>query len=115
MIDQDAGRLAGYGTWDHLSSVGSRANRHLQIAWFGVDAAYQGATDHEDRRVADVIYATVEEAALADPRSHDDMPFTLVCHVENERGLRFWRRQGYGVIADRRAQVEDEVYYRMVR
>jgi hypothetical protein len=65
--------------------------------------------------VADVIYATVESAALAHPESSDDMPFTLVCHTENDRGLSFWMSQGYALVPDPKNQVEDGIYYRMVR
>ncbi len=115
VIDQDAEKLAGFGTWAHVDAVGTREERHIEIAWFGVDVTYQGHRDEAGHRVADRIYATVEEAALAHPESSDDMPFTLVCHVENSRGFRFWESHGYRLLPDPRDQVEDETYYRMVR
>lgn len=43
------------------------------------------------------------------------MPFTLVCHTENDRGLSFWMSQGYALVPDPKNQVEDGIYYRMVR
>ena len=115
VIDQDAGRLVGYGTWGHVDAVGTREERHIEIGWFGVDAAYQGVRDDAGNRVADLIYATVEEAALAHPESSDDMPFTLECHVDNARGLNFWQSQGYDLLPDPQHRVENENYYRMVR
>jgi hypothetical protein len=36
-----------------------------------------------------VLYATIKSAALSHPESTDDMPFTLACHVDNQRALRF--------------------------
>jgi hypothetical protein len=54
-----------------------------------------------------------------DARNHQDstavMPFTLTCHVDNDRGLRFWKRRGYEIIPDPRLALEDEIYYRLVR
>ena len=95
--------------------MGTATRRHIEIVWFGVDRAYQGRRDNAGNRVADSIYATVEAAALADMRSSEDMPFTLVCHIENARGLGFWKSHGYQVLPDPKTQVEDNIYYRMVR
>lgn len=81
-----------------------------------MDQDYQGRRDDAGNKVADSIYATVEAAALADARSSDDMPFTLECHVQNERGRRFWESHGYRLLPDPKNQVADGgTYYRMVR
>jgi ribosomal protein S18 acetylase RimI-like enzyme len=113
--DRD-GVLVGYGTWGHVEAFGVAVQpRHIEIAWFGVHTDYQGVRDEHHPTVAGLLYSTVEAAAKADPGSSDDMPLTLVCHVENERGLRFWRRRGYEVIPDPKLAIEDDVYFRMVR
>ena len=117
-LDHDAGeegQLAGYGTWGYVGSVGTRTERHIEIGWFGVDQAYQGRRDDAGNRVADSIYATVETTALADAQSSDDMPFTLVCEIDNARGLRFWESHDYQLVPEPQSQVEDGIYYRMVR
>ncbi len=88
---------------------------HIQIAWFGVDLEYQGQVDDDGVRVADRIYASIEEVARRHPDSTDAMPFTLVCHVDNERGRRFWMSHGYTLIGDPKLRIEDDVYERMVR
>lgn len=108
--------LVGYGTWSHVDAIGpTAAARHIQIEWFGVAVAYQGRTDDRGQSVAGVVYASVEQAARAHPDSTEDMPLTLVCHVDNDRGRRFWESRGYRLIPDPLAQVEKDVYYRMVR
>jgi hypothetical protein len=88
---------------------------HIEIGWFGVDLRYQGVVDDDGIKVADRIYASIEQVALAHPESTPEMPFTLVCHVDNERGRRFWRRHGYVLIGDPKLQLEKEIYERMVR
>lgn len=114
-LDEDTGDFVGYGTWEFVDAVGARHEKHIEIAWFGVDSRYQGETDDKGRLIADSLYATIETIARGHPDSTDDMPLTLVCHVENRRGRRFWERQGYRLIQDADAQVEKNVYHRMVR
>lgn len=115
-IDEDASKMAGYGTWKHVDTIGTATRPiHIQIAWFGVDLDYQGQVDETGVRVADRIYASIEQVALRNPSSTEDMPFTLVCHVNNERGRRFWQRHGYQLIGDPKLRIEDKVYERMVR
>jgi hypothetical protein len=112
-VDREADLLAGYGTWAYVDVVGR--GRQIEIAWFGVDTRYQAREDENGHKVAGLIYATVEAAALADPDSAADTPLTLACHVDNARGLQFWRRRGYHLIEDADLQIEKNLYYRMVR
>jgi hypothetical protein len=108
--------LVGYGTWTHVESFGTEpANRHLEIEWFGLDERYKGRTDEAGIKVADQLYSVVEQRALADPLTTPNMPFTLVCHIDNVRGRRFWERLGYRLVGPPYPEVEDERYYRMVR
>lgn len=112
----DDGSFVGYGTWQHVHALGPLiVERHIEIAWFGIDVRYQGRTDQSGYSLAGRLYATIESAALAHASSSADMPFTLVCHVDNQRGLAFWHRQGYRAIENADARIEDDFYYRMVR
>ena len=111
-LDSDAnGLFVGYGTW-MLVEVGDRGP-HIEIAWFGIDSRYQGAKDDHGRSVAGRLYATVEHTARSE--LGDALPLTLACHVANEHALCFWRRKGYRLIEDAELQIEDDMYYRMVR
>lgn len=66
--------------------------------------------------VAEVVYAEVERFAREHADSTDAMPITLTCHVENDRGLAFYRdKVGFSLIPDPKLQVERDIYYRMVR
>jgi hypothetical protein len=113
--DSSQAKVAGYGTWEFVDAFGAHpTSRHLEISWFGIDTAYQGALDRSGRRVSDLVYASVEQRAIADSGG-EDFPFTLTCHVDNFRGRRFWERQGYRLIGPPYAQVEKELYHRMVR
>jgi hypothetical protein len=115
-VDRDAdGKVAGFGTWHHVDAVADRLERHVEIAWFGVDLAHQGRRDDAGNRVAELSYRRVEEAALSHPRTTDEMPFTLLCDVDNGRGLNFWTSLGYQVLPDPRYRVEGDHYFRMVR
>jgi len=115
-VDRDADdRVAGFGTWRHVEAVATRPERHVEIAWFGIDLAYQGQRDAEGNRVAGLIYRIVEAAALSDPATTDEMPFTLLCDVENKRGLKFWASLDYQALPDPRYRVEGDHYVRMVR
>lgn len=106
----------GYGTWAHVEGITPAATaRHIEIEWFGIDIAYQGRKDDQGRSVAGVVYASVEAVARAHAESTEDMPLTLTCHVNNDRGLRFWESRGYRLIPVPHAQVEKGRYYRMVR
>jgi ribosomal protein S18 acetylase RimI-like enzyme len=99
-----------------VDEIGSTPQpKHIEIQWFGVHSEYQGEKDDDGHSVALLIYATVEEAALAHPESQDDMPFTLACDVENAHGQLFWERLGYRVVPEPDLKVEDGRYYRMVR
>lgn len=115
-VDEDANRVAGYGTWEHVNAFGTTSMPvHIEIAWFGIDRDYQGVCDENGDKVADRIYAAVEDKALAHSDSTPDMPFTLVVHVDNDRGRKFWLRQGYTLIGDPKLQIEKNLYERMVR
>lgn len=116
VTDASTAKVAGYGTWELVEAFGAEpTTRHLEIAWFGIDAAYQGALDSSGRRVSDLVYASVEQRAIADSEAAEDLPFTLTCHVDNFRGRRFWERQGYRLVGPPYAEVEKELYHRMVR
>ena len=88
--DDEPDVLVGYGTWLHVDALATVDARHIGIDWFGVDVAYQRRKDDNGQSVAGVIYASLEAVARAHPDSTTDMPMTLVCHVENDRGRRFW-------------------------
>jgi hypothetical protein len=90
-------------------------DRHIEIAWFGIDNDYKGQCLPSGEKIADVLYATVEGAALADEETDADMPFTLSCDIENPRGRRFWESHDYRIVGPPYAQVEDDRYHRMVR
>ncbi len=91
------------------------AARHIEVEWFGVDVGYQGVTDGNGQKIAGVVYASLEMAARGHADSEEGMPLTLTCHVDNDRGRRFWERRGYRLIPDPKLQIEKEIYYRMVR
>jgi hypothetical protein len=116
VVDVSDTRIAGYGTWELVEAFGTEpTTRHVEIAWFGIDTAYQGALDSGGRRVSDLVYASVEQRAITDSGTDHDLPFTLTCHVDNFRGRRFWERQGYRLVGPPYAEVEKELYHRMVR
>ena len=116
-IDQSKDQLiAGYGTWTYVEAFGTEpVTRHLEIAWFGIDKRYQGVTDPADRKMADLVFASVEGRAFAGGQSNEDMPVTLICHVDNFRGRQFWERQGFRLVGPPYAEVEEDRYHRMVR
>lgn len=106
----------GYGTWAHVDAFGTEpADTHIEVAWFGVVSSYKGAVDNGKVKVADRLYATLEQTALAHDRSDEDMPFTLACDVNNIRGRRFWENHGFRLIGPPYAKVEKDRYHRMVR
>jgi hypothetical protein len=115
-VDQAQNLVAGYGTWGHVEVFGTEpVDQHLEIAWFGIDSRYKGTCDSSGAKVADLVYASVEKAAVDDPQSNAEMPLTLTCHVDNLRGRRFWERQGYELVGPPNAEVEKDRYHRMVR
>lgn len=83
--------------------------------------AHSSPTTHQGQRertftVAEVTFAEVERFAREHPDSDDSIPITLTCHIENVRGLAFYRRKiGMALIPDPKLQVERDVYYRLVR
>jgi hypothetical protein len=108
--------VIGYGTWTHVEVFGTEpVDRHLEIAWFGIDKRYQGVSDPTDRKIADLVYASLEGRAFADEQSSEDMPVTLTCHIDNFRGRCFWERQGFRLVGPPHAEVEKDRYHRMVR
>jgi len=115
--DAESGSLVGYGTWDYIEELGGQAaETHLEVAWFGLDKAFQGQRDETSgEKLADLLYSTLEDDARASLKTSDDMPFTLACDVENQRGRYFWERHGYRLIGPPYPEVEDARYYRMVR
>lgn len=115
-VDRAENLVAGYGTWSHVEAFGTEpVDIHIEIAWFGIDSRYQGLCDTSGAKVADLVYASVEQQAVADPRSTADMPLTLTCHVDNFHGRHFWERQGYKLVGPPYAEVEKNRYHRMVR
>jgi ribosomal protein S18 acetylase RimI-like enzyme len=113
LIDDDEVKLVGYGTWGHVTATtAGKAEKHIEIGWFGIDSAYQDKKA-SGKSIAGALYRTVEGAARADAGSTPDMPITLVCHMDNENGLGFWQSRGFRFVNE--AELEDEVYHRMVR
>jgi len=94
--------LVGFGTWCHVEALSAtgEAEKQIEIAWFGVDSRYQGVATATGERCANRLFATVLADALAAEDSTDDMPVTLLCHVDNQRGRRFWMGQGFEDAAD---------------
>lgn len=115
-LDQDDDVIAGFGTWAFVEVFGTEpVDRHIEIAWFGIDKRYRGAAMESGAKVSDLIYASVEQRALVDEEATDEMPVTLTCHVDNFHGRRFWERQGYRLVGPPYAEVEKDRYHRMVR
>jgi hypothetical protein len=115
-VDQDDDVIAGFGTWAFVEVFGTEpVDRHLEIAWFGIDRRFHGVTAESGARASDLVYASVERRALSDEEATDEMPLTLTCHVDNFRGRRFWERQGYQLVGRPHAEVEKDRYHRMVR
>jgi len=116
VADISDAKVAGYGTWELVEAFGTEPTaKHLEIAWFGIDKAYQGTEDSAGRRISDLVYASVEQRAMAGSGTGEDLPLTLTCHVDNFRGRRFWERQGYRLVGPPYAEVEKDLYHRMVR
>jgi hypothetical protein len=114
--DTASGLLVGYGTWAYVEAFGTEpVDKHIEIAWFGVDSHFKGVHDSTGHKAADLLYATVEQAARADGDSTADLPLTLTCDVDNIRGRAFWERQGYVLVGPPYAEVEKSRYHRMVR
>jgi ribosomal protein S18 acetylase RimI-like enzyme len=90
-------------------------DKHLEIAWFGVDSKFQGQAGEDGIKISDSLYAIVEQRAEADDDFTPDMPITLTCHIDNVRGRRFWERLGYRIVGPPYAEVEKNRYHRMVR
>lgn len=108
--------IAGYGTWTHVVDEGSVLKpRQIEIAWLAVHSEYQGVPYDGRHTVADVVYAEVERFACEHPDSRPDMAITLTCHIENLHALRFYEKNGFRLIPDPKLQVENEIYYRLVR
>jgi GNAT superfamily N-acetyltransferase len=86
----------------------------IDLAWLALQPPFQGETDHDGFKLADRLYAYMEEVAREHPDSTEDMPVHLVCEIQNTRGLRFWQRMGFRQIG--LVQVPDgPTYLRMVR
>lgn len=114
LVDHEVNKLAAYATWGHVTATTSASSGlHIEVGWFGVDSAYQGRADASGRSVAGGFNATLEARARASSRSTPEMPLTLVCHMDNESGLGFWGSRGYRVVNEN--ELEDDVYYRLVR
>ena len=112
-------RLLGYGTWKHVEARSSAGveEMHIEIAWFGIHRDYQGMKADTGERCSVRVYATVLAHALADDDSTDDMPVTLTCHLDNDRGYKFWQSLGFSDAAEAEERLPDgqpQKYRRMV-
>jgi hypothetical protein len=100
-IDEESGRIFGFGAWKHTTvELPQRPDpvEVIRICYFGVDSAFKGAVDDQGRRLASVLYATVEADALS--KSADGTPIELFCDARNERGRRFWTgaKRGFQIV-----------------
>ncbi len=86
-----------------------------EIAWLAVHSDYQGKPFDDAHTVADVVYAEVERFAREHSDSASDMTITLTCHIDNVHALHFYEKTGFKLIPDPTLQVEDDIYYRLVR
>jgi ribosomal protein S18 acetylase RimI-like enzyme len=68
------------------------------MQYFGIDRPYQGARLPGGTKVADALYATLENDALSHADSSREMAIDLMCETENARGITFWQRQGFGIL-----------------
>ncbi len=91
-------QVYGYGTWRYLTlaSEAGDIRTHIEVAYFGVHREFRGQTTEAGYKCPDILYATLEHDARSHENATKDMPFTLECHIDNERGERFWRQQGTG-------------------
>lgn len=91
--------------------------KHIEIASFGIHVDYQGQPLASGELCADHLLATVVAEALGHKDSTGGMPVTLACHVDNEKGLRFWKRHHFEKVKDVEQQAKDSPnsrYQRMV-
>jgi len=117
--DASPGVLVGFGSWSHVEAISSsgRAERHIELAWFGVNIRYQGQVTDSNHLCADRILATVLADALNAADSSPDMPITLLCHVDNDHAHAFFERHGFVKVTDAyvaRPVGDPERYTRMV-
>jgi ribosomal protein S18 acetylase RimI-like enzyme len=117
VVDNDReGLIVGYGTWAHVADESSVLKPlQIEIAWLAVHSEYQRTPFDEQHTVADVVYAEVERFAREHPDSLPDMAITLTCHIDNRRALDFYEKNGFRMVPDPKLQVENDIYYRLVR
>jgi len=91
------GSLLGFGSWSHVEahSTDDFQERHVEIAAFAVHPDYQDTISTDGALCADQLYRTVLDDALGHQDSISDLPITLSCHIDNESGMRFWKRHGF--------------------
>jgi hypothetical protein len=111
-----SGELYGFGSWKPVQiqlADTDDAEPGIRIPYFGVDHHFHGRRNEAGERLADVLYATVEQRALSHPASSEGMPFELYCDEANIRGQHFWARNGYQDVGP--AYHGDKRYRRMIR
>lgn len=109
----ETGDLFGFATWKHRDLDGY--GTVIDLAWLAVQTVFKSETDHDGNKLADRLYAYTEEVARESPSSTDEMPVHLVCDERNERGLRFWVRNGFDEIGRVTPPPGDVTYVRMIR
>ncbi len=113
---RDTDTIVGFGAWKHVvSSLPGDDQRVIRVPYFGVDAHFQGEHIESGESCADTLYSSLEADAVSHPDSSPEMQIELFCDTENERGLRFWSRQGFQVIGTADGRSRDGQYYRMRR
>ena len=100
-----------------LTSEAGDIRPHIEVAYFGVHREFHGQTTNLGHKCPDVLYATLEQDARLHENATEDMPLSLECHIDNKRGERFWRRQGYRdlQIVELQEPGKKSRYRRMVR
>jgi len=111
----DGQEMVGFGCWKHWKRGEDEATPEpvIQIQYFGLDRRFHHATLPNGNKVADDLYATLEQDAAAHADSTREMPIDLLCAAENGPGIRFWQRQGFEVLGE--IQGGPTTYYWMRR
>jgi hypothetical protein len=118
---EESGELVGFAVWKHrLLKVEDAADGTtrdygtvIDIPSFGLDTRFKSEIDHDGGKLADRLYAYIEEVAREHGDSRDEMPIHLVVDDRNDRGHRFWLRLGFVQIGE--VVLPHLTYRRMIR
>jgi hypothetical protein len=106
--------IFGFGCWKPIRTQlddDQSPQDAIRIPFFGVGTQYQGERNEPGHSTADDLYATVESDMRREVEG--DRIIELFCVEQNERGLRFWNRQGFTDIG--KFPFQSVSYRRLVR